>query len=93
MRSTSREVVRAGRKRRGLGVQQFGNDLVFDGGINAPSLLIAEMALSGSERVPCDVRRGRSHTGKRSSPKFILRLDPAPHSRTQSRSRPLRVPV
>jgi len=29
-------------------VQQVGNDLVFDGGINAPLLLIAEMALSGT---------------------------------------------
>jgi PmbA protein len=30
------------------GVQQVGDDLVFDGGTNAPSLLIAEMALSGT---------------------------------------------
>jgi PmbA protein len=29
-------------------VQKVGNDLVFDGGTNAPSLLIAEMALSGT---------------------------------------------
>jgi len=29
-------------------VQQVGNDLVFVGGINTPSLLIAEMALSGT---------------------------------------------
>ena len=29
-------------------VQKVGNDLAFDGGTNAPSLLIAEMALSGT---------------------------------------------
>jgi len=29
-------------------VQKVGNDLVFDGGTNAPSLLISEMALSGT---------------------------------------------